>query len=242
MKDIHSHLLYGIDDGSRSIDESIELLKKLEKEGIDSIMLTPHYIENTKYNCNNKNKMAIFRELKARAEKEKISIKLYFGNEVFFTDNFIKLLKEKEVRTLNGSKYLLFEFPMSRVYNNTSEIIFEIINKGYIPILAHPERYEAFQKHPDLIYEYLRMGVQLQGNVGSLFGEYGKEAQKLAKKYIKNKCYAFLGSDIHHKLNFNGDKLKKKLLKLSKDSEYVENILINNFNKVIHNEDISIYR
>lgn len=240
MKDIHSHLLYGIDDGSRNIDESIKLLKELEKEGIDSIIFTPHYIENSKYTCNNKEKEAIFKELKVTAIKEKIKIRMYYGNEVFFTTNFLKLLKEKEIRTLNGSKYLLFEFPVTRIYNNSIEILYELINKGYIPIMAHPERYSFFQKHPEEIEKFLKMGVQLQGNIGSFIGEYGKEAKKIAKLYLKKKYYAFIGSDIHKKLNFKGYKLIKKIKRVTKDEKYVEDILENNFNKILHNEDISI--
>ena len=242
MRDLHSHLLYGIDDGSRNIDESIKLLKELEKEGVDSIMLTPHYIENSKYNANNIEKMTIFRELKKKAEKENINIKLYFGNEVFFTENFLKLLKEKEIRTLNDSQYLLFEFPMSRIYNNTSVVIFELISNGYIPILAHPERYPIFQEHPEEIEKYLRMGVQLQGNVSSLFGECGKEAKKTMKKFLKKKYYTFIGTDIHRKLNFNYQKLKKKLKRITKDQKYLDDILENNFDKIILNEAVSVYR
>lgn len=238
MKDIHSHLLYGIDDGSRNIDESINLLKQMVNEGVDSIIFTPHYIENSKYNCNNKDKMEIFRELKKRAEKEKIAIKMYFGNEVFFTPNFLQLLKDKEIGTLNGGRYLLFEFPMSRIYNNTFEVIYTLINKGYIPVLAHPERYSFFQQHPEEIEKYLRMGVLLQGNIGSLFKEYGRESKKLFKYFLKKKYYTFLGTDIHRELNFNGEKLNKKLLKITRDREYTVDILENNFTKVIKNEDI----
>ncbi len=242
MRDLHSHLLYGIDDGSRSLEESIELLKKLEKEGIDSILLTPHYIENSKFSCNNSTKMAIFKELKEKVVREKININLYIGNEVFFTENFLNLLANQEIITLNNSKYLLFEFPMSRIYNNTSKIIFELLNKDYIPILAHPERYKLFQEHPEEIEKYLRMGVQLQGNVSSLFGEYGKESRKTIEKFLKKKFYTFLGTDIHRELNFNSKKLIKKLKKITKDQKYLDDILENNFDKVIRNEDLPIYR
>ena len=116
MKDIHSHLIYGVDDGSKSLEESIELLKKMEKAGTTDLMLTPHYVENSKYVCNNKAKKEIFNKLKERAKKENININLYLGNEVFFTDKFLKLIKNGEIRTLNNSKYLLFEFPMNHLY------------------------------------------------------------------------------------------------------------------------------
>ena len=242
MKDLHSHILYGIDDGSKSIDESITLLKKLEESGITDLMLTPHYIENSKYNTNNNDKETIFQKLKAKAKKEKINIRLYLGNEVYITSNFIKLLKQEEIKTLNGSKYLLLEFPMSQIYNNTLEIINELVRRGYVPVLAHPERYKEFQKHPDVVDEYLRSGVLLQGNFTSLFGIYGKEAEKTLKYFIKNKWITFLGSDVHHDVKFNEKKLRRKLLKITKNKEYIEDLLNKNFNKVIENKDLGILR
>lgn len=240
MKDIHSHLLYGIDDGSRNVEESIKILKDLAQEGVDSIIFTPHYIKNSKYNCNNKDKLAILNELNKRLETEKIAIKTYLGNEVFFTDNLLELLEKQEISTLNNSKYLLIEFPMSRIYNNTFEIIYELINKGYIPILAHPERYHIFQEHPEEIERFLKMGVQLQGNVGSIFGKFGSRAKKISKMFLKKKYYTFLGTDIHRELNFNSQKLIKKLQRITKDKNYIEDILENNFDKIINNEDIPI--
>lgn len=242
MKDLHSHVLYGIDDGSKSIEESIALLKKLEESGTTDLMLTPHYIENSKYNSNNQEKEALLKKLKAKAKKEKININLYLGNEVYITSNFLKLLKKEEIKTLNGSKYLLLEFPMSQIYNNTLEIINELVRKGYVPVLAHPERYKDFQKHPEMVDEYLRSGVLLQGNLTSLFGKYGKEAEKTLKYFLKRKWITFLGSDVHHEVKFDEKKLNRKLLKATRDKNYIEDLLRNNFDKVIKNEDLGILR
>ncbi len=242
MKDIHSHLLYGIDDGSKNIEESIPLLKALEKEGVTDLMLTPHYVENSKYNCNNYEKQQIFEEFCKRAEEENINVKLYLGNEVFFTENMLELLEKDEIKTLNNSKYLLFEFPMNNVYHNTATVINDLINHEYVPILAHPERYRRFQEHPKVAEDYLRSGVLLQGNVSSLFGEYGRDAEKTLKFYLKKKWISFLGSDIHHDLKFKGKKLEKKLLRITKDKEYTKKLLEDNFDKVIQNIDLGILR
>ncbi len=242
MKDLHSHILFGIDDGCNSIDEAINLLKESKKQGIDEIILTPHYIENSKFNCNNTEKKALFEKLKSKLAEENIDIKMYLGNEIFFTDNFLDLLEKDEICTLNNSKYILFEFPMGPIYNNTSEIISFLISNGYIPILAHPERYSRFQEHPEIAEEYLRMGVHLQGNFTSLFGKYGKTSLKTLKYLLKKHYISFLGSDVHHQVNYSEKKLRKKLLKITKDAAYVENLLVNNFDKVINNEEIGILR
>ena len=242
MKDLHSHLLYGIDDGSKTLEESIQLLKEMEKEGVDECILTPHYIENSKYDCNNNDKLVIFNELVEEAKKERIKIKLYLGNEVFVTSNFISLLKEDKIKTLNDSRYLLFELPMRQNYHNLSELISELIRNDYVPILAHPERYDRLQKHPDIAGEYLRCGLLLQGNFTTLCGKYGRRAEKTLKYFLKNKWISFLGSDTHHDVDFDMEKIRKKLLKITKDENYVNDLLVNNFDKVINNEEIGLLR
>lgn len=242
MKDLHCHLLYGIDDGSKTIEETLKLLKEAEKQGIDEMILTPHYIEHSKYMCNNKDKEKLFKTVEKLVKDEKINIKLYLGNEIFFSKHLLELIKNKEVETLNKSKYVLFEFPMNNIYHNTSEILNELTSHGYVPVLAHPERYRILQSHPDLALEYLRSGVLLQANFTSLFGKYGGKAKKTLKYFLKNKWISFLGSDAHHEIGLNEVKLRKKLLRITKDEDYVEKIMSENFDKIIKNEDLGIMR
>ena len=144
MKDLHSHILFGIDDGSNDISESISLLKSAEEQGITDLVLTPHYIEESKYTCNNEEKNKRFDELKQKAKENGISINLYLGNEVFMTENFLELLEKKEIQTINNTRYILFEFPMSNMLYNSKEILYNLVVSGYVPILAHPERYKLF--------------------------------------------------------------------------------------------------
>lgn len=242
MKDLHTHILFGVDDGCKDISESISLLKAAERQGITELVITPHYIKSTKYTCNNEERKKKFIELQETAKKENINIKLYLGNEVYITEDFIKLLKKGEIQTINDSKYLLLEFPMGNMLFNTKDIIYELVVSGYVPVLAHPERYRIFQKHPDHIEEYLRMGVLLQGNYKSLYGKYGKEAKKTLTYYLKKNKITFLGSDCHHEKDFKLKKLKKKLKSLVKSDNIVEDLLENNFNKVISNENLGIRR
>ena len=242
MKDLHCHLLYGIDDGSKSLEESLTLLRKMEKAGVTECILTPHYVENSRYNCNNNEKETLFNEFQEEIKKEGINVKIYLGNEVFFTPNFLKLIRNKEILPLNKSKYILFEFPMNNIYNNTLEIVNELERKGYIPVLAHPERYTTFQRHPDSLSEYLKAGILMQGNLTSLFGKYGKVPEKTLKYFLKNKWITFLGSDTHHDVKYNHKKLEKKLLRITKDKDYVQCLLEGNFDKVINQEEIGIIR
>lgn len=242
MKDIHSHLLVGIDDGSESFEESIKILKLMEKSGITDLIITPHYVENSQYNCNNKDKKELFKQLIEKKDENNININLYLGNEVFFTSNIIDLIKQGEIRTLNNTRYLLIEFPLHNIYNNTLEVIQRLVSKGVIPVLAHPERYEVFQNNPDIIKEYLRAGVLMQGNFTSLFGKYGPTPKKLLTYYLKNEWITFLGSDTHHEVKYDARKLEKMLLKITKDKYYVKDLMENNFDKVINDEDIGMVR
>jgi protein-tyrosine phosphatase len=242
MEDLHSHLLYGIDDGSMTIEESLAILRKMEANGIKEIVLTPHYIENSKYNCDNYEKVKLYQEFMERVEQENINIRMYLGNEVFITPNIVELFEKGEIAPINGSRYILFEIPLRQVYTNTKAIISDMVSHGYIPILAHPERYAIFQEHPNLVEEYLMMGVLLQGNFTSLFGKYGKKAEKTLKYFLKKKWISFLGSDTHHNYKYPVDKLEKKLYRITRDKKYIKDLFYNNFDKVIENQDITMIR
>lgn len=242
MKDLHCHLLPGIDDGSKDLRETIHILKRAQKEGVTDIILTPHYIEDSKFMCNNKEKQELYDRLMLLVESQNIDINLYLGNEVYITNNFLKLLDEGEITTLNSSKYLLLEFPIENMYRNTKDILYDLIKAGYVPILAHPERYTIFQHHPEYMEEYLRMGVLLQGNYKSLFGKYGSDAKKTLKCFLKMGWITFLGSDNHHDEDYDIKKLRKKLKSIVKDDDIVDDLLENNFDKVINDEDIGIIK
>ena len=242
MKDIHSHVIYGIDDGSKDIEESINILKNAYEQGVTDIICTPHYIEDSKYICDNKEKLKRLNSIKKELIKNNIDINLYLGNEVYFSENLLQLIKKNKISTLNGSRYILFEFSLNNKPRHVSKEIFKLVSNGYIPILAHPERYEFFKKNPDLINKYLEMGVLLQGNYLSLYGRYGFRAKRLFKKYLKKGYYSFLGSDMHHGGDYRLDTLEKDLFKYTKDKKYVDDLLYNNFDRIINNEDSTIRR
>lgn len=237
MRDIHSHILCGIDDGARTIDESINILEMLYKKGVTDIILTPHYIKGTKYSVANREKFDLFIELKRRYNK----INLYLGNEVYIDSDMIELLKKGEVATLNNSKYLLVELPMSSEINDLDSIIYDLMKNGIVPIIAHPERYSYIQKDITYLDKFMDMGVLLQGNYESLFGKFGKNSEKTLKKLLKKRYISFLGSDIHRENHSDHTELVyKKLLKIIKDEKMINDLLDNNILKVINNDEISI--
>lgn len=236
MKDIHTHILPGIDDGSKSWEESIKLLSELESAGVTELVLTPHYIEDTKYTCNVEKKEKLLKELLSKMKSENINIKLYLGNEIYFSENLLKLLKNKEISGINNSKYLLIELPVLNMPNNVKNVFSELIYSGYKVILAHPERYYYVMDDLTLIEDLLRMGVIMQGDYLSLFGKYGTGAKKTLKKLLKKDYISLLASDTHHNVEIKEDKLRHKLeWYISK--ERIEELLNTNFDKIINNEE-----
>jgi len=234
--DIHSHILYGIDDGSKSLEESKEIIKQYIEMGFKDIVVTPHYIENSDYITNNEEKEKILKTLK----KEFNDINLYLGNEVFINNNIEELLNNNEISTINGSKYLLIELPLHNKIKNATDIIYELRIKGIIPIIAHPERYEFVQKNPDSVDELIEEGAILQSNYGSIIGVYGEHAKKTMKKLLKKNVISVLATDIHfpnNKIYLNMDTIRKKLTKIISE-EKLKELTILNPKKIINNEDI----
>lgn len=232
MKDLHNHLLYGIDDGSRTIEESIILLHKMESEGVTDIVLTPHYIIGTQYNCNNEKKKELLERLKGYT-----SINLYLGNEVFLDNGINEYIENGEITTINNTKYLLIEFPLNKNLEYGIEMVDNLIKKGYIPIIAHPERYHYFELK-DLEY-LVNSGCLLQGNITSLMGKYGNSSKKNLEMLIKKHMIHLLGTDTHR----NVLDLKEccSILKKITDDNMYKDLLENNFDRVINNQKVSKY-
>ena len=231
MTDIHSHVLYGIDDGSQTIEESIELLKKLASVGFTNIIATPHYIEGSEYACQNEEKLKRYNKLKEKIEEENININLYLGNEAFVNNHLSNDIKEGNIYTLNNSKYLLFELPFHDQIINLRDLVYELKIDGYIPILAHPERYSYFWKNTDILDELKEDGLLFQSNFSSVLGYYGKHCQKTLKYLLKKGYVDYLGTDIHHIKNTyvtdNFEKIKKKFIKII-GNDYWNKIMENN--------------
>ncbi len=237
MKDLHTHVLPGIDDGCRTIDESMQILNALASSGVTELVFTPHYIENSNFICNVSKKQKLFEKIKKQIKKENINIKVYTGNEIYFTENILKLLKENEMSTINSSRYLLIELPVLNYPNNAKNVFSELIYSGYKIILAHPERYYYVIDDIHILDDLIKMGVLMQGDYASLYGRYGKKSKRTLKKLLKKGYISFLCSDTHHKVEIKEKKLKRKLRwYLSKED--IEKTLNTNFDKVIKDENI----
>jgi protein-tyrosine phosphatase len=233
--DIHSHVLYGIDDGSKTIEESIDLLRQYKEMGFNEIVVTPHYIENSNYVANNKEKQKLLKTLKEEG------INLYLGNEVFINNDLEELLQKQEISTINNSRYLLIEFPMNQKIKTITNTIYELKIKGIIPIIAHPERYEYVKKDINIVKEWIEEGAILQSNYGSIMGIYGETAKKTIKKLLKQNLISLLATDIHFpnsEIYNTIEKSRKKIKKITGEEKFIE-LTITNPKKIIKNKEIS---
>ena len=238
MVDLHSHILYGIDDGSNDFEESINIIKNLKEIGFNSIILTSHYLEGSEYMCDNKKKKSLYKEIKKCLEENNIDINLYLGNEVYMNDHIHELVMDKKIYTINNSRYILIELPLYNELNNLDDYLFELKLKGYIPIIAHPERYEYYQDNYKELKSLKQSGVLFQSNYSSIAGKYGKECMKTMKYLLENELVDFLGTDVHSEntsLFDNFDLIKNKIISYS-SKEYFEKISNNNALKVINDE------
>ncbi len=237
--DIHNHSLPFVDDGTTSYDEAINNIEYLYALGYTDIILTSHYIIDSKYTKTVSERKKILKNLQ---KKLKIPVNLYIGNELFVasSDEIKKLLKLKKIACLNESKYLLIEFPMSGRINHIESIICELNEMGITPIIAHPERYRVFQNDYKKIDNLLEYDCLLQCNLTSYIGHYGKKAKKVIKLLLKEDKVNFLATDLHHISSKN--KISKALLKLSKKlpQEQFTKITMLNQQKVLTNDVINL--
>ncbi len=233
MIDIHSHILHGVDDGAKTLSDSVAVVRELVDHGVTDIIATPHYVEETRYTVERKENSVLLKELREKLAADGVNVNIYLGNELYISENILQWLKKGVVSPLNNSKYLLVELPLNGKYQNYEDILLELIRFGYKVILAHPERYEIFKEDYGLLVDLWGTGVLLQCNIGSFAGKYGRDALKLARRLAKDKRIFTLGSDIHHcsKNDFIA-KAQKKLAKFYSDTE-IEELLVGNPSKIL---------
>ena len=240
MIDIHSHILPNIDDGSRSIDETFNLIKEAKNVGFDAIVLTSHYMEGY-YETNVPERKVWVNAIYENLQGKNIDINLYLGNEIYMSENIIKLLEEGKASTINDTSYVLFELPLNAEPLNLYDTIYEMQQYKLVPILAHPERYSFVQREPELVYDLVEKGVLMQANYGSIIGQYGNKAQMIVKKFFEGNMIHLLGSDVH-KQNTIYPKIPQILSELNEliGEEKLEELTTINPNLVLHNKRIDI--
>lgn len=194
MIDLHCHILPGIDDGAKTLNDSISLLKAESAQGVKAVALTPHFdiqkmsIEDF---CVMRSKS--LESLKSSEEFKEINIKLKTGAEVYYSPT----LYDTDLTPLcfEGTDYILIELPVSSRPYELNSVMKNILNCGYIPILAHVERYQYFAENPILLYDLILDGCLAQVNAGAIIG--GGNNSAIAIKYLKWELAQIICSDCH---------------------------------------------
>ena len=195
--DIHSHLLPGIDDGAKDLQDSIALLLKMHSYGIKNFITTPHVLGDVYPNSTEtiKNKLEEVRNELIRLGKTDITINA--AAEYMMDEQFQRRLENDDILTLKD-KYVLVEMSYFNAPMNLFDILFEIQLKGYKPVLAHPERYNFYHSNIENFYKLKKAGCLFQLNLLSLTEHYGKNVQKVSHDLLSKDLYDFVGTDTHH--------------------------------------------
>lgn len=192
MIDLHCHILPELDDGSQSLQESLEMARMAVESGVVAVAATPH--------CTDGGAQEVYRAWKLlhMALKESgIPLKLLPGMEIYGTENTLRLLKEGKLFTLNGSRYPLVEFSFHSDGDLETRILRGLCKAGLRPVVAHPERYSYVQHNPELLNRWHRMGCLLQVNRGSLLGRFGPRPYEMAMALVERNFAAVVSSDAH---------------------------------------------
>lgn len=194
---MHCHLIPGVDDGSKSLEETIECLQTLHDVGYQKVYITPHF-QFPRFPNQEADIQRRFADLKQALQEHNIQIELAgLGGEYRIDDGFSKRLNDSRFLKIND-KYVLLELSLHQSRMGIDETIFDLQMKGYDVILAHPERYPYYNAHSQTLAHLHEQGVLFQLNVLSLSGFYGESAQHKAFDYLEKKWVDFLGTDTHN--------------------------------------------
>ena len=221
--DIHNHILPGIDDGAKTVDDSIALIRSFSEFGVKHFVATPHIMSN--YYPNTRETIgASLTELKnALLQNGLKDVSVEASAEHMIDDNFENLLENEGIMPLKKD-YLLVEMSYLQPPINFEEAIIKTASKRFFPILAHPERYGFLHHRKKRYQEYKDNGILFQMNLLSLSEYYGKEVPKVAVELLENGLIDFVASDVHNMTQLNA------LKKLTLSKKMIEQLLplINN--------------
>lgn len=195
--DIHSHILPGVDDGSKHMDMTMRMLHMAYEQGVRKIFATPHYSVNMPSDYCKRVKEA-YLHLQRKAANEFDDMSIYLGAELYMENGIVDALKKGNAFTMNGTSYVLCEFAFGSGYRQMYEGIRQLIQARYKPIMAHVERYKCLNGHMERIEELRQMGVLMQMNAECIVGSPINANVRHGKKLLKERVIEFVASDSHN--------------------------------------------
>lgn len=216
MIDLHNHIIPGLDDGAKTLEMSMAMLRHAANQGITDVVNTVHFQTARLDGITFEYKLvkSKIKKLQNELDKEEIPIKLHFSAEVFYLPNLFEL-KDNPLLTFGHGKYMLVEFPMDQVPNGCHEVFFQLKLAGVTPIIAHPERNKQIQKDLSIVRNFIRGGCVIQIDAGSITGSLGSSSETAALEIIQQGACHLIGSDAHD--NNHRNFLLADALEIAKD-------------------------
>jgi protein-tyrosine phosphatase len=196
MIDLHTHILPSLDDGAMDDEMTLDMLRTAQNDDISQIVSTPHYI----CGANNYDTATLFNtydRINKLKEESNINVEILLGNELFLDEYTLSHLKQNKCLTLNNSKYVLVEFSLIAIPQNAECLLYGLLNAGYIPILAHAERYREVIQDTYFLIKFIEMGCLIQVNSTSITGLAGRRITKTAMELILRNMVCVVASDCH---------------------------------------------
>lgn len=232
--DVHSHIIPGIDDGSKNMKMTLEMIKNAQKSDVKEIVATPHYLleygEATIQEVRN-----YVDEINVVLESQSIDVKIYSGQEVYYTERIVDDYIKGNIGTINNSRYMLIEFPMDKFDNDIIDTLYELQVRDIVPVIAHPERYKPIIENSTVINSFIEQGYLFQLNAGSIEGKFGEKVMKTSKLLLENNIYSFVGSDAHNNTNRN-IKFEDAVILLNQYENF--HVFRENSKKMLNNENL----
>lgn len=194
MIDIHCHILPHVDDGSSSMDESLEMARMASLSGVTDIVATPHFAGEPEQIGKIREKLRL---LEQRLRQEQIPVQLHPGAEILCLPGLPELAARHQLPTLGQGEYVLVEFYFDESYAYMDGMLTDIASAGYQIVIAHPERYAVIQRDPLLLRRWVRQGYLLQLNKGSVLGKFGPRAERAANDILAMGLAHLIASDAH---------------------------------------------
>ena len=202
MIDIHSHIIFGVDDGPSTIEESLALLKEAFSQGVRTIVSTSHRRKNM-FETPEDTIMTNFKKVQSLAKKELPDLTLLYGAEIFYTQDILEKLQRKQIPTLNDTQYALIEFSPTTPYWEIRNAVSNVLLLGIRPVIAHIERYAELEKNEKRVKELIDMGCYTQINSSSvlkpkMFGDKYRVFKKRAQYFLAHNLVHCVASDMHN--------------------------------------------
>lgn len=239
MIDIHSHIAFDLDDGAKTISDSLAIARQAVAEGIRTIIATPHQkhpsFEHDRNQFNNRIEV-----IRQTLEEHNVPLKVLQGQEIRLYGELDEHLPlDEDLLTLNDSKYVLVEFPSSGIPKYTDHLFFQLLTNEYIPIIAHPERNAEIAENPDKLYRLIKNGALSQVTAASVAGAFGKKTKALSLQLIEHQQTHCIGSDVHNSTNrpFHW-KAAHDVINAKLGKDYVD-LLQQNAKRVITNQHLA---